>query len=81
MKTQSDFPLKDPIISNPDILGGEPVIIGTRIPASLLFELTFRRRYPRRIILMEYPTLTNDKVDKFISLMKQFGYGQTPVQI
>jgi uncharacterized protein (DUF433 family) len=62
------LPLKAPIISNPDILGGTPVISGTRIPASLILEL-YNSGYNQDLILKEYPSLTKRKLQKFFKLL------------
>jgi len=62
------FPIRYPIVKDPDILGGIPVIEGTRVPARLLSDL-LNRGYPEKIIISEYPSLDLRKIKAFISLM------------
>ena len=57
------------IESNPEILGGKPVIKGTRIPVSLIFEL-ISLNYSIDQILKEYPTLSKEIVLILINLGK-----------
>jgi len=45
------------IIRDPQILGGKPVIAGTRIPVRLIFDHLAEGYMPEEIIL-EYPMLT-----------------------
>lgn len=66
--TQVRIPLKYPVVSDPDILGGTPVIKGTRIPASLIFEL-LRRGWHVQTIRSEYPSVSNQKLNAFLRLM------------
>lgn len=68
MRRKVDIPLKDPVISDPQILGGMPVIKGSRIPASLVFEL-LRRGYSLKLIQTEYPSLSVSKLKDFLVLM------------
>lgn len=72
-----NIPVKDPIIQDPEILGGEPVIKGTRIPASLIYELAVRRGYSPDLLVTEYPSLTKENVLKFLLLVDQSRYAQT----
>ena len=46
--------MADIIESNPDILGGKPIIKGTRIPVALIYEL-IGLNYSIDQILKEYP--------------------------
>ena len=46
----------DIIESNPEILGGKPIIKGTRIPVALIYEL-LGLNYSLAEILKEYPHL------------------------
>lgn len=62
------IPIKSPVTVNPQILGGTPVIDGTRIPASLILEL-LAKGYPKDLIVKEYPTLTLKKVDRLLQLI------------
>jgi len=55
------------IESNPEILGGKPVIKGTRIPVSLIFEL-INLNYALDQIIEEYPTLSKEVILKIIRL-------------
>lgn len=52
---------------NQEILGGVPVIEGTRIPATLVFDL-LKRGYSVSLIRKEYPSLTTRKLSAFLSL-------------
>jgi len=62
------IPLKYPVTSNPKILGGIPVISGTRIPAALVFDL-LKRGYDLKLIEDEYPSLSTKKLAAFLALM------------
>lgn len=64
------FPVKDPLTTDPDIMGGEPVVKGTRIPASLLYELIYNRGYPLEVLEKEYPSLDMRKLLKFRLLIE-----------
>jgi len=48
--------MSDLIESNPEILGGKPIIKGTRIPVALIYEL-IGLNYTIDDILKEYPHL------------------------
>ena len=63
-----NIPIKYPVAVNPKILGGMPVIKGTRIPASLVFDL-LKRGYSVQLIRNEYPSLSVRKINAFLSLM------------
>lgn len=63
-----DIPLVYPVESNPSVLGGIPVIKGTRIPASLVLNL-FKRGYNVQLLKKEYPSLTQRKLTAFLALM------------
>jgi uncharacterized protein (DUF433 family) len=54
---------------NPEILGGKPVIKGTRIPLDLIFELV-GLNYSIDQILEEYPTLSRPQLLNLIKLGK-----------
>jgi len=54
---------------NPEILGGKPVIKGTRIPVDLIFEL-ISLNYSVEAIIEEYPTLNRGTILKIIQLGK-----------
>lgn len=70
MKNKTDI-----IDNNPDILGGTPVISGTRIPASLLKHL-IDIGYPDKVISIEYPSLSTKKILAFKKLISE-GYHVT----
>lgn len=53
------------IVSNPNILGGVPIIAGTRIPAKRILYL-FRDGYTIEAIHEEYPQLSVEMIDKVI---------------
>ena len=55
------------IESNPEILGGKPVIKGTRIPVALIYEL-FGLNYTIDEIQKEYPHLDRQILLKIIEL-------------
>ncbi len=67
-KKSVKIPLKYPVISDQKILGGIPIIEGTRIPASLVFDL-LKRGYSIQILKEEYPSLTQKKLTAFLALM------------
>lgn len=53
------------IVSNPNILGGVPIIVGTRIPAKRILYL-FRDGYTIDAIHEEYPQLSVQIINKVI---------------
>ena len=55
------------IDSDPEILGGKPVIKGTRIPVDLIFEL-IGCNIPINEILEDYPSLNKEILKKLIKL-------------
>lgn len=62
------IPVKDPVSVNPKILGGTPVVKGTRIPASLVVDL-IEKGYSFDLITKEYPSLTKRKLSAFLKLI------------
>ncbi len=66
------FHLINIIDKDPDVLGGTPVISGTRIPASLLKHL-IDIGYPDNVISIEYPSLSTKKILAFKKLISE-GY-------
>ena len=52
---------------NPNILGGKPVVKGTRIPVDLIFELV-GANVSIDDILDDYPSLTREIVEKIITI-------------
>jgi uncharacterized protein (DUF433 family) len=64
------FIMPDPfgiIESNPGILGGKPVIKGTRIPVRFIFDL-IGQDFTIEEILEEYPSLTREIVQKVVRI-------------
>jgi len=59
---------EDIIVKDPRILGGIPVIKGTRIPVTLVKKL-IKSGYPDKIISLEYPSLTKTKIRAFRALI------------
>lgn len=57
---------KSHIISNPKILGGKPVIAGTRISVELIMDL-LRSGLEVKDILKEYPHLKKEDIQAAIS--------------
>lgn len=57
------------IDSNPEILGGKPVIKGTRIPVDLIFEL-MGANVPIEEILEDYPSLTREIIRQLLEIGK-----------
>jgi uncharacterized protein (DUF433 family) len=53
------------VVSDPNILGGTPVVRGTRVPAETILAY-LRAGYPRREIFTDYPTLPPDGIDAVI---------------
>jgi len=61
--------MSDLIESNPEILGGKPIIKGTRIPVALIYEL-IGLNYTIDEIQEEYPHLDRQVILKVIELGK-----------
>jgi len=59
--------MSDLIESNPEILGGKPIIKGTRIPVALIYELV-GLNYSIDQIQEEYPHLDRKVIVKVIEL-------------
>ena len=59
--------MSDIIESNPDILGGKPIIKGTRIPVALIYEL-IGLNYSIDQILKEYPHLDRNIILTLLKL-------------
>ena len=52
--------MKSPnVISDPDILGGTPVFIGTRVPARILFE-HLEAGDPLEVFLEDFPSVSRE---------------------
>ena len=58
------------IESNPEILGGKPVVKGTRIPVELVLEL-IQAGYSVDDILKEYPHLRRDALFEVLRFAKR----------
>jgi uncharacterized protein (DUF433 family) len=61
--------MSDIIESNPEILGGKPIIKGTRIPVSLIYEL-IGLNYSIDEIIEEYPQLERYIILKVLEIGK-----------
>lgn len=59
----------DIIESNPEILGGKPIIKGTRISVALIYEL-IGLNYSISEILKEYPHLNRDVIVTILNIGK-----------
>ena len=55
---------------NPEILGGKPIIKGTRIPVDLIYEL-IGADVSIEEILDDYPSITREIIEKVIEIGKQ----------
>ncbi len=60
----------DRIEINPQILGGKPVIAGTRIPVGLVLEFLAHNWSPQKL-LTEYPDLRQEDVQAAIAYASQ----------
>jgi uncharacterized protein (DUF433 family) len=58
------------IESNPEILGGKPIIKGTRIPVELILEMV-QSGYSMDEIISEYPHLKRDDLIELVRLAKR----------
>jgi uncharacterized protein (DUF433 family) len=54
------------IVSDPDILGGKPIVKGTRISVALILQC-LASGMARQEILRAYPTLTEQGLDSALS--------------
>ena len=61
--------MPDIIESNPEILGGKPIIKGTRIPVALIYEL-IGLNYSINQILQEYPHLNKEIILTLLEIGK-----------
>ena len=59
--------MSDIVESNPEILGGKPIIKGTRIPVDLIYEL-IGLNYSLNDILREYPYLDRTVLLKLLKM-------------
>lgn len=62
--------LTEVIEINPEILGGKPVIKGTRVPVDLILELVELGYTPERIV-EEYPHLSKDTITNVLRLAEK----------
>ncbi len=58
------------IMSDPEILGGKPIVKGTRIPVEFVFEL-LGLNYSVEYILDQFPSLTKDALLQLIQIGRQ----------
>ena len=65
MKKKSAQPSKNYIVQNPEILGGAPVIAGTRIPISRILYL-LKDGYTIEAIAEDYPQVGKKKIEKAV---------------
>jgi len=72
--------MSDIIESNPEILGGKPIIKGTRIPVVLIYEL-IGLNYSISEILKEYPHLNRDVIVTILNIGKDASENLTNVEI
>ena len=72
--------MSDIIESNPEILGGKPIIKGTRIPVALIYEL-IGLNYSITEILEEYPHLNRDVIVTILNIGKDANENLTNVDI
>ena len=72
--------MSDIIESNPEILGGKPIIKGTRIPVALVYEL-IGLNYSIDQIIEEYPHLKCSIILKILEIGKEANKYLTKVDI
>jgi len=72
--------MSDIIESNPEILGGKPIIKGTRIPVALVYEL-IGLNYSLDQIIEEYPHLKRSIILKILEIGKEANKYLTKVDI
>lgn len=72
--------MSDIIESNPEILGGKPIIKGTRIPVALVYEL-IGLNYSIDQIIEEYPHLKRSIILKILEIGKEANKYLTKVDI
>ena len=58
--------MKKLVISDPRIMGGKPVIIGTRIPLSLILNLILKEGYTKDNIHDFYPQLPVKTIESIV---------------
>ena len=56
--------------SDPQILGGTPVFMGTRVPVSSLFDY-LRRGYTVEYFLAQFPTVSREQVDDILTAVSE----------
>lgn len=64
--------LKKYISINPHVLGGTPVIAGTRIPVERVYQLV-RQGYTTKTLRDEYPTVEPEKIQTIIAYLMEAG--------
>lgn len=64
--------LKKYISIDPQVLGGTPVISGTRIPIERVFQLV-KQGYSTQILEITYPQVAPQKIQNIIAYLMQAG--------
>lgn len=59
----------DPILSDPEILGGTPCFSGTRVPVDSLFEW-LKRGYTLDYFLSQFPSVTREQAEAVLEVSK-----------
>lgn len=72
--------MSDIIESNPEILGGNPIIKGTRIPVALIYEL-IGLNYSINQILEEYPHLNKQIILALLEIGKEANENLSKINI
>ena len=72
--------MSDIIESNPEILGGKPIIKGTRIPVALIYEL-IGLNYSINQILEEYPHLNKEIILTLLEIGKEANENLSKINI
>lgn len=72
--------MSDIIESNPKILGGKPIIKGTRIPVALIYEL-IGLNYSINQILEEYPHLNKEIILTLLEIGKEANENLSKINI
>jgi len=58
------------LVSDPDVCGGKPVVMGTRVPVQYILELS-DNGYSVDEIHKEFPTVPRDLIAKVIKLLSE----------
>jgi uncharacterized protein (DUF433 family) len=65
--------LNDFIVADPDILGGDPVFRGTRVPVATLFE-HLERDYALEEFLENFPSVSRETAVAVITASQELGF-------